>query len=422
MLPGYGPDPLARYAPAHREVIRTQARDLARLMAAALPPTARGGRSGRAVGGRLLRRHPRAVRPSGRPREQTAKRGGWTVSQFPIPPPGAPQLAPGPSGGQLGPPPQLPTTPQGMPTLPPGMLPPGSLPPGMPPGVGSPGMGPPGMPGIAPPPGALPPGTGMGGPQGQPGDDLADIHEPDFDPTDLGPRPPPPRRGSLESIADELAEWVEGMSASIAGSLLDDQGRPPFGAPVTGQERLRVLRAPVLPARWAPQPGGPAAGGPAPGRGGLPADARAGQPGPPAGAGGSPGGGRGQRRRGAAGAADAQRVGGAPGAPAGGAHHGTDRAVRGGALWLRRSGAWRPSISGTARRRPTTRTGPWSSGTSPRESRPAAGARSLIRSALRAPWAGPRRRRRPRPPRCSPRTPPPARWGPDAPGRTSTTG
>ena len=161
------------------------------------------------------------------------------MTNFPIPPPQAPQLAPGPGGGQVGPPPQLPMTPQGMPTLPPGMLPPGSLPPGMPPGIGSPGMGPPGMPGIAPPPGALPPGAGMGGPQGKPGDDLADIHEPDYDPTDIGPRPPPPRRGSLESIADELADWVEGMSASIAGSLLDDQGRPPFGAPVTGQERLK---------------------------------------------------------------------------------------------------------------------------------------------------------------------------------------
>ena len=39
-------DPLARYAPQHRGVIRVQARDLARLMAAAMPPTARGGRSG----------------------------------------------------------------------------------------------------------------------------------------------------------------------------------------------------------------------------------------------------------------------------------------------------------------------------------------------------------------------------------------
>jgi hypothetical protein len=159
------------------------------------------------------------------------------VTPYPPPvPPGPPQLRPGPGPGQMAPPPQLPVTPQGLPTMPPGMLPPGSLPPGMPPGVGSPGMGPVGVPGVAPPPGALP---GLGGPQTKPGDDLADIHEPDFDPSQIGPRPPRPRQGSLESIADELAEWVEGMSASIAGSLLDDQGRPPFGAPVTGAERLR---------------------------------------------------------------------------------------------------------------------------------------------------------------------------------------
>lgn len=100
-------------------------------------------------------------------------------------------------------------------------------------------MGPIGVPGVAPQPGQVP---GMGGPQvgvGKKGDDLADIHEPDFDPSQLGPRPPDPREGSLESIGDEIAEWIEGMSASIAGSLLDDQGRPPFGARVTGAERLR---------------------------------------------------------------------------------------------------------------------------------------------------------------------------------------
>jgi len=153
--------------------------------------------------------------------------------QPPMPPP---QLLPGPAGGQQGPPPQLPVGPQGIPTMPPGMLPPGSLPPGMPPGVGSPGMGPVGVPGVAPMPGQLP---GLGGPQGKPGDDLADIHEPDFHPEQLGPRPPEPRQGSLESIGDEIAEWIEGMSAAIAGSMLDDQGRPPFGARVTGKERLR---------------------------------------------------------------------------------------------------------------------------------------------------------------------------------------
>ena len=151
-------------------------------------------------------------------------------------PPGPPQLLPGPGPGQMGPPPQMPTTPQGQPTMPPGMLPPGSLPPGMPPGVGSPGMGPVGVPGVAPPPGAMP---GLGGPQSKPGDDLADVHEPDYDPSKLGPRPPDARRGGLESIGDELAEWIEGMSAAIAGSLLDERGRPPFGAPVTGAERLR---------------------------------------------------------------------------------------------------------------------------------------------------------------------------------------
>ena len=157
----------------------------------------------------------------------------------PFPPPNGvpqPQLNPGPAGGQMGPPPQLPVSPQGAPVMPPGMLPPGSLPPGMPPGVGSPGMGPPGVPGVAPPPGALP---GLGGPQSKPGTDLAEIHEPDFQPGQIGPRPPRPRPGSMESIADDLAEWVEGMSAAIAGSLLDDQGRPPFGAPVTGAERLK---------------------------------------------------------------------------------------------------------------------------------------------------------------------------------------
>lgn len=37
-----GTDPLARYAPAHRELIRVQARNLARLMAAAIPPAERG--------------------------------------------------------------------------------------------------------------------------------------------------------------------------------------------------------------------------------------------------------------------------------------------------------------------------------------------------------------------------------------------
>lgn len=151
----------------------------------------------------------------------------------PFPPP---HLFPGPAGGQQGPPPQLPVGPQGVPQLPPGMLPPGSLPPGMPPGVGSPGMGPIGVPGVAPPPGQVP---GLGGPQSERGDDLADIHEPDFHPEQLGPLPPRPRPGSLESIGDELAEWIEGMSASIAGSLLDEQGRPPFGAPVTGRERLQ---------------------------------------------------------------------------------------------------------------------------------------------------------------------------------------
>lgn len=154
----------------------------------------------------------------------------------PLPPPGPPQLRPGPGPGQMAPPPQLPTGPLGLPTMPPGMLPPGSLPPGAPPGVGSPGMGPVGVPGVAPAPGQLP---GMGGPQTEPGDDLADIHEPDFDAEQLGPRPPDPRPGSLEGIADEIAEWIEGMSAAIAGSMLDDRGRPPFGAPVTGLERLK---------------------------------------------------------------------------------------------------------------------------------------------------------------------------------------
>src|SRR5262245_7076199 len=153
----------------------------------------------------------------------------------PMPPPGPPQLRPGPGPGQMGPPPQLPLSPQGTAVLPPGMPPPGSLPPGSPPGVGSPGMGPVGVPGIAPQPGMVP---GMGGPQSKPGDDLADVHEPDYDPSQIGPRPPEPRPGSMESIADELAEWIEGMSAAIAGSMLDDQGRPPFGAPVTGAERL----------------------------------------------------------------------------------------------------------------------------------------------------------------------------------------
>lgn len=49
MLPGYGPstaDSLARYAPQHREVIRTQARLLAVLMAEAIPPAQRGAWSG----------------------------------------------------------------------------------------------------------------------------------------------------------------------------------------------------------------------------------------------------------------------------------------------------------------------------------------------------------------------------------------
>ena len=117
--------------------------------------------------------------------------GGWTMTNFPIPPPQAPQLAPGPGGGQMGPPPVLPMTPQGLPTMPPGMLPPGSLPPGMPPGVGSPGMGPPRRAGHRPAAGRPAPRRRPGRAQGKPGDDLADIHEPDFDPTDLGPRPPP---------------------------------------------------------------------------------------------------------------------------------------------------------------------------------------------------------------------------------------
>ena len=99
-------------------------------------------------------------------------------------------------------------------------------------------MGPIGIPGVAPFPGQVP---GMGGPQTKPGDDLADIHEPDFDPSQLGPRPPDPRPGSLESIGDEIAEWIEGMSAAIAGSMLDDQGHAPFAARITGIERLRFF-------------------------------------------------------------------------------------------------------------------------------------------------------------------------------------
>jgi len=79
----------------------------------------------------------------------------------------------------------------------------------------------------------------LGGPQGKQGDDLADIHEPDYDPSQLGPRPPDPHPDDFESVSDLIAEWVEGMSAAVAGSLMDGQGRPPFGARVTGMEKLR---------------------------------------------------------------------------------------------------------------------------------------------------------------------------------------
>ena len=104
------------------------------------------------------------------------------------------------------------------------------------------------------------------------------------------------------------------MSASIAGSLLDDQGRPPFGAPVTGQERLKYYERQFFLPDGRPNLEGRQREaqrlGEAAYQQTLARVALARRRGP----GGPLGRGRGQRRRRAAGAADAQRVGGPAGA------------------------------------------------------------------------------------------------------------
>ncbi len=131
----------------------------------------------------------------------------------------------------------------------------GPLPPGPPQGPGPvprlpPGMGPVptsgaagGIPGAGP---GIPPGlAGLPGPGGpgaaHPAAKQAaaeNVHEPGYDPSQLGPRPQPARPGSLEGVSDLLAEWLYLMPQAIAGSLMDDSGRPPFAARITGRERL----------------------------------------------------------------------------------------------------------------------------------------------------------------------------------------